>query len=136
MRTRRGRSSSRSRRTSQDADNQGREIPSRRSWWRPMTLKGDFRHESTTTTLHCGKMMCKNEYENTNIRERRLEEHCRCWKGPQHLQTLRTAAISDATVVKTRARRRQRVLSTAWRRQQSWRQREMAGRRRKCSCCC
>ena len=44
MRTRRGTSSGKSRRTKKEED---REFPSIRSWWRPMTVKGNLRGEST-----------------------------------------------------------------------------------------
>ena len=42
MRMRRGTSSGSSRRTKREEGEQGREIPSTRSWWRPMMVNGDL----------------------------------------------------------------------------------------------
>ena len=37
-----------------EEDDHGRVIPPTRSWWRPITVKGDLRGESIMATLQCG----------------------------------------------------------------------------------
>ena len=59
--TRRGNSSKRSRRTTKEEDNYGRE-------WRPMTVKGDLRGNSTTAALHCGNMTVASTTARTSAR--------------------------------------------------------------------